>query len=392
MSEDTEAIVKRGVKTPVGFKDRQEEISKSNKAALNKLYCVAFVSLFFIAAQVTGGILSNSIAIFTDTAHLASDLIGFMISIISLYTAQKPATKTLSFGYHRAEVLGTLVSIMFLWALTIWLLVEATKRFVNAPEIGGTIMLITAVAGLFFNLIQIKILHGGEGHYHLGGGHDHDHGEEGGCGHDHADHKHDHAAVDNDDVKKPLTEGEKEHTHDHDHEGHDHDHKDDGENHAGTGTNINVTSAYLHVLGDMLMSVGVIIAATIINIWPSATIADPLCTYFFSVLICFTTIPVFKDCILVLMESTPMTIDSDKVFDDICNTDGVEEVHDFHLWSVSVGKYSLSCHISSHDQLKTLSKVTDLIRRKFKLYHTTIQMEGVGEHEHAFKCANDLHE
>lgn len=201
MAQDEEAIIKKGVKTPVGFAERKEEIRKSNYASLRKLYCVSFVSVFFIAAQVTGGIMSNSIAIFTDTAHLVSDMIGFAISIISLFTAQKAATKAMSFGYHRAEILGTMTSVIFLWAITIWLLVEATKRFFTPPVIKSDIMLITAVASLFFNLIQIKILHGGDGHYHLGGGHDdHDHD------HDHGhDHGHDHVHADEEDSKKePL--------------------------------------------------------------------------------------------------------------------------------------------------------------------------------------------
>ncbi len=62
-------------------------------------------------------------------------------------------------------------------------------------------------------------------------------------------------------------------------------------------SNINITSAYLHVLGDLLMSVGVITAAVIMNFKPTWTLADPLCTYLFSVIICCTSIPVFKDCI-----------------------------------------------------------------------------------------------
>ena len=70
-----------------------------------------------------------------------------------------------------------------------------------------------------------------------------------------------------------------------------------------------MTSAYLHVLGDMLMSVGVIIAAAIIYLKPEYKIADPICTYLFSVIVCFTTVPVFKECIFVLLEGTPESID-----------------------------------------------------------------------------------
>ena len=72
------------VKTPVNFAQRKEEQEKQNKAAMRKLLTVSFVSVFFIVAQLIGGYMSGSIAIFTDTAHLASDLLGFGISISAL--------------------------------------------------------------------------------------------------------------------------------------------------------------------------------------------------------------------------------------------------------------------------------------------------------------------
>ena len=126
---------------------------KGYNAAMRKLKIVSFVSVFFIAAQLTGGILANSIAIFTDTAHLASDMIGFAFSMIALKITLGPASLNYTFGLHRAEIIGTMVSVMFLIAITLWLVIEATKRVVAPQEIESTSMMITAIAGLFFNLI-----------------------------------------------------------------------------------------------------------------------------------------------------------------------------------------------------------------------------------------------
>ena len=75
------------VKTPVDFQKVQAEQKKTNAAMLKKLIIVTIVSCFFITAQLIGGYMAGSIAIFTDSAHLASDLIGFGISIISLRLA-----------------------------------------------------------------------------------------------------------------------------------------------------------------------------------------------------------------------------------------------------------------------------------------------------------------
>ena len=78
-----------------------------------------------------GGYYANSIAIYTDTAHLASDLLGFAMSIVSLKISMKPASKELTYGWHRAEIIGTMISVIFLLAITFWLLVEASNRVIN---------------------------------------------------------------------------------------------------------------------------------------------------------------------------------------------------------------------------------------------------------------------
>lgn len=242
----------------------------------------------------------------------------------------------------------------------------------------------------------MKILHSGDGHYHLGGeshAHDHGHDHEEGHGHDHGhDHGHSHGHSHS---KSKTHDEHKEHKHDHDHD-HDHDHnhkkKDDGlvevilnkdeekghKHHSHEKDekkkhfNINVESAYLHVLGDMLMSVGVIIAALCVYFNPNLWMADPLCTYLFSVIICFTTLPIFKDCINVILEGSPADFDVEKIYNAIADLKDVDEIHDFHLWSISVGKYALSTHVKSDKPLKVLSQITDLCRRNFDLYHTTV--------------------
>jgi len=87
----------------------------------------------FIALELYGGYLAGSIAVFADSAHLGSDILGFAISMIALKLAQKSKSDSLSFGWHRAEIIGTLISVCT--------------------------MLIVAIISLFFNLIQIYILH-----------------------------------------------------------------------------------------------------------------------------------------------------------------------------------------------------------------------------------------
>jgi zinc transporter 2 len=89
----------------------------------------------------------------SDTAHLAADLVGFLISIIAIKMSLRPADKALTYGYHRAEILGTILSVVFLWGLTIWLLWEATLRVLTPAPIEENWMILTAIGGLLFNVI-----------------------------------------------------------------------------------------------------------------------------------------------------------------------------------------------------------------------------------------------
>ena len=95
------------------------------------------------------------------------------------------------------------------------------------------------------------------------------------------------------------------------------------------------------------MSIGVMVAALVIYYNPTYLIADPICTFLFSIIVCFTVKPIIKNCISVLMEGTPSEIDTEALITDIKKACGVGEagIHDFHLWSISMGKFALSAHI-----------------------------------------------
>ena len=103
----------------------------------------------------------------------------------------------------------------------------------------------------------------------------------------------------------------------------------------------------MHILGDVLNSIGVIIAATIIFIFPSLWWLDPVCTYFFTAIVFYTTRLTFMQCINILLEGTPheSEIDSDDVRNALRRIEGVREVHDLHIWSLSVSRHCLSVHL-----------------------------------------------
>ena len=111
------------------------------------------MTIIFVGVEVMGGYLAHSIAVMSDAAHLTSDALGVGISIVALKIAEKSANQKYTYGYHRAEVLGALCSILFIWLVTIWLIYEATLRFFYPPKIDGEVMLIVAGLCLVFNLV-----------------------------------------------------------------------------------------------------------------------------------------------------------------------------------------------------------------------------------------------
>ena len=337
-----------------------ELFKKQQDNAIRKLIWVCVICTVFMTIEIIGGYLANSIAIMSDAAHLLSDLLGFLISIISIYISRKVAKNKMSYGYHRAEIIGALVSIVLIWALTLWLLYEATLRIITPPVVDGFIMIIIALIGFTFNVIMGIVL--------TKSGVAHSHGLKK-CDHDH------------------------EHVHDHEHE-----HGDDSDEEVALhceeeepkNTNVNLRASFIHILGDAIQNIGVLIAGVIIYFAPRYSIVDPICTYIFSVIVGFTTINVLKDCIFVLMEGSPVDIDIEQLEKDLEEIKGVKEIHDLHVWSLSIGKMSLSCHICCDNPQKTLKRAKKMIQKKYKIDHITIQVEE-NNNMNQINCKNDIH-
>lgn len=114
---------------PHSWEDKRLKAQKKNQKALNKLLWVTALTFVFMSVEIVGGYLANSIAIMSDAAHLISDVIGIGFSVVGLIIAQRDATAKYSWGYHRAEVFGALLSIISIWLITAFLIFEAINRF-----------------------------------------------------------------------------------------------------------------------------------------------------------------------------------------------------------------------------------------------------------------------
>jgi cobalt-zinc-cadmium efflux system protein len=116
----------------------------------------------FLIAEVIGGIVSQSLALLSDAAHMFTDVAALAIALAAVRIAQRPADKKRSFGYYRFEILAAAFNALLLFAVAIYILYEAYKRLSSPPEIQSSTMLVIAVLGLVINLISMRVLTGGK--------------------------------------------------------------------------------------------------------------------------------------------------------------------------------------------------------------------------------------
>ncbi|KAL7331376.1 hypothetical protein PS15p_203573 [Mucor circinelloides] len=296
-----------------------------------KLAIATTIALLFFATELIAGYLANSLALMSDAFHLLSDVASFIVALAAIYLAEKPPTKKHTFGFHRAEVIAALVSVLTIWVLTGFLVMEAIERLRKPQVIDAKLMCITASIGVLVNVILACVL-GGHHHHH----HHHEHGH----GDDELDQHRHHS-----------------------------DHKE---------VNINLRAAALHVLGDLLASIGVLISSVILIFKPNYTIVDPMCTFIFSIIVMYTTYHLVQDSIAVLMEGAPGHIHPEAIEKSLQQIPGVIAVHDLHIWALSPGKSSLTAHIivdvaSNYDSI--LSQGQNVVCDTYGIHHSTLQIE-----------------
>jgi zinc transporter 2 len=341
------------------------DVEKQNRQIKmqRKLIVALLIAAAFMAVELAGGIYAHSLAIMTDAAHLLSDVSGFAVSLFAAIYAAKRSGEHFSYGYHRVEVLGALASVLTVWLVTGVLVWEAVGRIVSPEPVNGKVMFILALVGVGVNVLLMAIL----------GGHGHSHGAEHGH-HDHLD------GIEAGGEGLPQGNGVAQ-NHD---DGHHHDHV--GDHHEkGSEGNINMRGAIIHVLGDLVQSVGVAIAGALI--WwhqddPRWALADPVCTFLFAILVLWTTVYILRDVSDVLMERAPRGVEVGEIAQALLTIQGVSDVHDLHIWSLTLGIPLLCAHVvltPGADPAQVLHRVTDYCRAS-GIDHTTIQlvMEGNG--------------
>ncbi len=287
---------------------------KNQQKSKSTLWVTLILTLFFTLVEVVGGLLSHSLALLSDSAHMASDVIALGFSMTAIYMATKKPNKRYTFGFLRFEILASFLNGLALIIIAAGIFIEGVKRIITPREIELGLMLTVAIIGLIVNIVLTIV----------------------------------------------LTRSTKQEE------------------------NLNIKSALWHFIGDLLNSVGVIISALLIH-FTSLNIFDPIISMVIGMVILIGGVKIIRECYFILMESVPEKFDLDAIRQEITTVEGVEDVHEMHLWTITSDHYSFTAHVFLEDHcdpLKSVSIITKLLKEKYSLKHVTIQIENPAINDH----------
>lgn len=269
------------------------------------------VTAVIALVEVGGGIVSNSISLLSDAVHVFTDVMAIGLSLFAIAMASKSHSGTLTFGYHRAEVMVALANGVALALVSVWVLYEAFLRVASPRVIDAPLMLLIAGIGLAGNLLVMFLLR------------------------------------------------------------------------RETGKSINIQSAFVHVVYDTLSSVAVIITG-FIALETGITILDPLVAFLIAGFVARSAYFIVRRSTHILLEGAPSDLDISEITVRLEELEGVVEVHDLHVWTISTGMDALSGHVVVRDQMlsqssKLLSDINKILAERYNITHTTIQFEHESE-------------
>ena len=154
---------------------------------------------------------------------------------------------------------------------------------------------------------------------------------------------------------------------------------------------LNVRGAFFHVLSDAIGSVGAILASIVI-LASGYQIADAAISVPVAILILWSSWTLIRDAVDILLEGTPSHINIVSLREQLGRVDGVESVHDLHVWTLTSGVLAMSCHVVAQDdglsRTELLTRVNGIARQRFHIDHTTIQIEERNIPQDVFESCN----
>ena len=332
----------------------------SKKRNLKLLTYFLLLNLLFMFVEVIYGLISNSLGLLTDGAHMLLDCTAVIIGLYSSYLSEFKANNNYNFGYLRSEIIGTFINSVFLFFIAIYIVFESIERFIEPKEIHSENLILVSFIGLLVNIVGLIFAHdhGDDSDDHH---HHHDHTNK----HDEHEHYHHGNELEHHDENEKCEKHELKEKEHHDHK-HKHEHK-----------NQNIYAIYIHILADTLGSVAVLISAFLIKYY-HLHISDPICSLFISAMIIFSTIPVLKSASMTLLHIPNEKIikKKKKVEQSIknikCGMNSKPSIGNFELWQTNssyfVGEIKIEIPIDKMEQKENEDETNEKLQKENNLF------------------------
>jgi cobalt-zinc-cadmium efflux system protein len=270
----------------------------------------AVIATFFVV-QVVAAFATNSLALLSDAGHMLTDVVGLGMALAAIGLATRferrrgSTTSRHTFGLYRLEILAAFVNSLLLFAVAIWVVIEAIRRIGSEPEVLGGPMLVVAVLGLVANLVAFALLR------------------------------------------------------------------------TGAKESVNVEGAYLEVLADTVGSIGVIVAAVLLQVF-GWTWVDAVAGVVIGLWILPRTWRLGRRAAAILLQAAPERIDLDRLTAELSAIDGVVGVHDLHVWTLTSEMDAASAHLVTRvgaDAHAVLDEARQCLADGHGIVHGTFQVE-----------------
>lgn len=273
-----------------------------------KMLLAAVLTGGFMVAEVIGGIVSGSLALLADAAHMLTDFAALALAWLAFRFSRWPADRERTYGFDRLQVLVAYSSGLSLFAIAAVICYEAIHRLNEPVPVAGGTMMVVAAAGLAINLTVFAILH------------------------------------------------------------------------SGDRDNLNMRAATVHVLADMLGSVGAIAAAGVI-LTTGWIAADPLASILVALMVLYGAWNVVRDSAHILLEATPKNVAPAEIEADLeANIPEIEDVHHVHAWSITQERPMVTLHARLCEQGNAdaaIHAIKTRLRERFGVAHATVEIEFV---------------
>jgi len=331
-------------------------LSVSATIKKKKLKVVLVLVSSYLIVEVITGLYSGSLALLADAGHMFTDAFGIGLALFATTYSQRAATPGHTFGFYRTEILASLANGVILLSISVFIVYEAYRRIFEPTQIQSIPMLVVAVIGLVVNMA---------GMLYLKNVHAHNHGS---------------ANSNKDEIDN--------------HVGHGHGKREDSnmqnriKNFVSSKTgkrkqdgqveDLNMQGARLELLSDTVGSIGVIIAALIILL-TNFRLIDPIISIGLAIFMVPRTWSIIKKSMNILMEGTPSNLSYEEIQKAILQIKGVTGIFELHIWCITSGINALSAHVVVIDlesSNRILQDINRVLEKRFKISHTTIQIEG----------------